>query len=80
MALRIRDEKLRDQAVHRLENLPSERVTTSIYEFNVADCDDGLWDEEVNWFDELLEGTRDRIIVWRFAGTSFTRTTIGNDS
>ena len=77
MALRIRDEDRRQQAIHRLVNNPGERLTSNIFEFSTADWDDGLWDEEVSWFTDLLEGTRDSIIVWRFVGNDFTRFTIG---
>lgn len=77
MALRIRDEDRRQQAIHHLVNLLADRVTSTIFEFSTADWDEGLWEEEVEWFTDVLEGTRDRIIVWRFIGSTFTRFTIG---
>ena len=77
MALRIRDEDCRRQAIHRLVNIPADRVTSTIFEFSIADWDDGLWDEEIEWFTAILEGTRDGIIVWRFVGNSYTRFSIG---
>lgn len=77
IALRIRDEDRREQAVHRLENLLPERITPTIYELSVADWDEGLCDEEIRWFMDLLEGTRDCVIVWRFVGSGFSRFTIG---
>lgn len=77
IALRIRDEDRREQAVHRLENLATERPLRGFYELNIGDWDTGLWDEEVTWLSDLVEGTRDRVIVWRFSGNSFVRFTIG---
>lgn len=77
IALRIRDEDRREQAIHRLENLPTERPFRGFYELSIADWDEGLWEEEVAWFSDLLEGTRDRIIVWQFTGDTYTRYTIG---
>lgn len=77
LALRIRDEDRRQQAIHRLANLLADRITSTIFEFSTADWDDGLWEEEVEWLTDLLEGTRDSVIVWRFIGTNFTRFTIG---
>lgn len=77
MVLRIRDEDRRKQAIHRLVNNPGERITSTVFEFSTADWDEGLWEEEITWFTDLLEGSRDSIIVWRFVGSSFTRFTIG---
>ncbi len=77
MALRIRDQDFRQQAIHRLVNLPADRVTSTIFEFSTADWDEGLWDEEIEWFTYILEGTHDSIIVWCFVGNTFTRFTIG---
>jgi hypothetical protein len=78
VALRIRDEKRRDQAIHRLLNILADRPTSTIFEFSTADWDEGLWEEEVEWFTDLLEGTRDSIVVWRFVGDTYTRFTIGD--
>ena len=47
------------------------------YELNIGDWDVGLWEEEVEWFTELLEGTNDRIVVWRFSGNSYMKFSIG---
>jgi len=77
LALRIRDEERREQAIHHLENLPTERPFRGFYEMNIGDWDEGQWDEEVEWFQELLDGTRDKIVAWRFDGNSYTRFTIG---
>ena len=77
VALRIRDEERRKQAIHHLLDLLAERPTPTIFEFSTADWDDGLWEEEIEWFTDLLEGTRDSVIVWRFLRENYSRFTIG---
>jgi hypothetical protein len=37
----------------------------------------GRWDEEIDWFNDLFEGTNERMIVWRFTNGSFSRFTLG---
>jgi hypothetical protein len=78
VALRIRNEGRRQEAIDRLENLPSERLTAAIFELRTDDWDEGLWNDEVEWFTELLDGTHDRVIVWKFADGKYTRFTIGS--
>jgi hypothetical protein len=78
MALRVRDPDRREQIVHRLLNILADRVTSTIYEFATADWDEGSWNDEIEWLSEILEGTRDSIVVWHFAGNNFTRFTIGD--
>jgi hypothetical protein len=77
MAIRIRDEERRQLAFSRLNDLPSERPTPTIFEFSTADWDEGMWEEEIEWFTDLLEGTHDKVIVWRFKGKEYSRFTIG---
>jgi hypothetical protein len=76
VALQIHDEERREQAIHHIVNLPSERITSRIYEITTGDWDEGLWEEEIEWFTGLLEGTRDSIIVWRFTAGCFDRFTL----
>jgi hypothetical protein len=77
LLLRIRDEDRRQQAIHHIVNLPAERVTSTIYEIATSSWDAGLWDEELDWFTDLLECTNDSIVVWRFTNGSFSRFTLG---
>jgi hypothetical protein len=78
LALRIRDPDRREQVIDRLVNSTANRVTSNLFELHTADWDDGLWDEEVQWLIDLLEGSRDSIIVWRFVKGSFIRFTIAD--
>lgn len=75
VVLRIRDIDVREQIVHRLCNI-GEQITPSIYELNTADWDPGLWDEEVRAFEDQLQGTDDRLLIWKFAGQTYSRFTI----
>lgn len=78
MALQIRDEDRRQQAIHHLLDLIADRPVPAVFEFRTDDWDDGLWEEEIEWLTELLEGTRDRVVVWRFDDGGYNRFTIGN--
>lgn len=75
IVLRIRDVDAREQIEHHLCNI-GEQITPTIYELNTADWDPGLWEEEVELFERWLEGTRDRMIVWKFVAQTYTRFTI----
>jgi len=78
LVLRIRDVDAREQVVHRLCDI-GDQVTPTIYELNTGDWDPELWEEEVNYIGRCLEGTRDRVIAWRFVGQTYTRFTIGGN-
>jgi hypothetical protein len=73
--LRIRDVEAREQIIHHLCDI-GEQITPTIYELNTSDWDAGLWEDEVKSFERFLEGTRDRMIVWRILGQTYTRLTI----
>lgn len=75
IVLRIRDVDARVQIEHRLCDI-GEQITRSIYELNTADWDPGLWEEELQFFERWLEGTRDRMLVWKVVGQTYTRFTI----
>jgi hypothetical protein len=77
LLLQIRDEERRQQAIHHIVNLPCDRVNSRLYEISTGNWDDGLWDEEVDWFVDLLEGSNDSIVVWRFTNGCFSRFTLG---
>lgn len=63
-----------------MEDLLGERVVSTIFELNIADWDEGLWEQEIEWISELLAGTRESVIVWQFAGGKYSRYSItGND-
>jgi hypothetical protein len=77
LLLQIRDQERRQQAIHHIVNLPADRITSTVYEIATWTWDAGLWDEELDWFVDLLEGTDDSIIVWRFTNGSFSRFALG---
>jgi len=61
-----------------MEEIPGERITPSVYEFSIADWDDGLWNDEVEWMTGLLEGGGGMITIWRFSRCRFARFTVGD--
>jgi hypothetical protein len=75
IVLRIRDVDVREQIINRLCET-GDQITSLVYELNTADWDPGLWDQEVQYLESLLEGTRDSLLVWRFAGQTYSRFTI----
>jgi hypothetical protein len=78
ISARIRDERLREEFWHHLEDLPGERVNRATYEFSVVDWDEGLWDEEVEWISDLLAGTGESVVIWRFLGGRYCRFRLGS--
>jgi hypothetical protein len=77
LLLQIRDEERRKQAIHHIVNLPCERVNSRLYEVAAGSWDAELWVQEVEWFTDLLEGTYDSIVVWRFTNGCYSRFTLG---
>jgi hypothetical protein len=78
VSARIRDEHLRGEFWHHMENLSGERVNRTIYEFSVADWEPGLWEEEIEWLSDLLEGTGEFIVIWKFHGGRYCRFRLGS--
>lgn len=69
---------VRDQFWQHMEEIPGERVASSVYELNIADWDEGLWDEEVEWMKNILDGARGIITIWKFARGEYIRFSIGS--
>lgn len=78
VALSIRDEECRERIIHRLCNI-GEQITRAIYEVNTATWDDGLWEQEVAFFERQLEGTGGRMLVWRFQNGNYARFEISDN-
>lgn len=73
---RVRDPDARVRLWHLLENLPGERVTSSIYEVFTEGWDEGLWDEEVGKLQELIDAATDTLIFWHVVDGRLMRTCI----
>jgi hypothetical protein len=73
--LRIRDAEARERIIHELCNI-GEQVGTLSYEVNTADWDPGLWDDLLRRFEDVLQGTDGRLLIWKFSGQTYTRFTI----
>lgn len=73
---RLRRPDIRDEFWAHMENIPGERVTQTVYELSIADWDEGGWQEEVEWMQQLLSGTRESVIIWQFSGGKFNRYTV----
>jgi hypothetical protein len=79
LTARIRDPNVREQFWSHMVEIYGERVTPSIYEFGTADWDEGLWDEEIQWMSELMEGIKGRIVIWKFVDGKYSRFSIGTE-
>jgi len=77
---RLRRADLRDDFWLHIENLPGERVTPTIYQMSIADWDEGLWKEEIEWISELLAGSRESVIVWQFDDGKYCRYSVGGNA
>lgn len=75
LVLRIRHPDVREQIIHRLCNI-GEQITNTVYELQIGDWDDGLWEDEVNWLSMELEGTEDQVVVWKCSNQGYTRFSI----
>jgi hypothetical protein len=73
---RVRDPEARGALRHLLENLPGERVTSSIYEVFTADWDEGLWEHEVEKMEQLIDPATDTLIFWQVVDGKLVRTCI----
>ena len=74
----LHDADVRDEFWHHIESLIGERVNEYTFEFSTSDWDDGLWDDELAWLTEFLDGTGESIIIWRFADGCHNRYVLGN--
>ncbi len=57
------DEDRREQMVHHFASLASEEINEALYEVHTGDWEDGLWDEELANFSELMFGD-DTLTIW----------------
>jgi hypothetical protein len=73
---KVRDPEARKRLRHLLESLPGERVDAAVYEVFTSDWDDGLWEEEVERMQELIDPATDTLIFWQVAGSKLVRTCI----
>ena len=77
VSAKIRDQRIRDEFWDHMEELPGERVNRTTYELNVGDWDDGLWDEEVEWLNDLLDGSGESVVIWKFYEGQYCRIQLG---
>jgi hypothetical protein len=73
---KVRDPEARNRLRQLLDDLPGERVSGTIYEVFTADWDEGLWDEEVNRMQELIDPATDTLVFWRVMDGKLLRTSL----
>jgi hypothetical protein len=57
-------------------NLPGERVSSTIYEIFTEDWDEGLWEEEVQKMQEVVDPATDTLLFWQVVDGKLMRTCI----
>jgi hypothetical protein len=73
---KVRDPEARGLLRGLLENLPGERVSSTLYEVFTADWDEGLWDEEVERMQSYIDPATDTLIFWQVVDGKLARTSI----
>ena len=68
----IEDDDRREQLVHRIVSLPGAEITETLFEIHTSDWDDGLWDDELAYFAQLLFGD-DSLTIWHFTDGVYSR-------
>jgi hypothetical protein len=59
-----------------LEDLPGERISASLYEVFTEDWDEGLWDEEVERIQTIIDPDIDTLIYWQAIDGKLLRTCV----
>jgi len=72
--VREREAKLRLRQL--LDDLPGERINSTLYEVFAADWDEGLWEEEIERMRELVDPETDTLMFWRVLDGKLFRTCI----
>ena len=62
---KVRDPEARGLLNSLLENLPGERVSSTLYEVVTADWDEGLWDEQVERMQSYIDAATDTSLYFR---------------
>jgi hypothetical protein len=73
---KVRDLEARRSLRQLLDNLPGVRVNGAIYEVFTADWDEGLWDEEVERMQQMIDPATDTLVFWRIVEGKLLRTSL----
>lgn len=71
---RVCDPESRAQLRYLLDNLYGERVNANLYEVFTADWDEGLWGEEVERIQTIINPQTDTLIFWQAFDSQLIRT------
>lgn len=73
---KVRDADARIRLRGLLENLPGERVDSSMYELDTEDWDEGAFEEEVEKMRDIIDPDTDTLIYWQVVDGKLVRTCI----
>jgi hypothetical protein len=71
---KVRNPEARARLQQLLDDLPGERVNAAVYEVDAADWDDGLWEEEFDRMQEIIDPDMDVLYFWQVIGDRLVRT------
>ena len=69
----IDDGDRRELLIHRIINLPSDKITETLFEIHTGD-----WDDELAYFADLLFGD-DYLTIWHFSDVQYFRYSLTAD-
>lgn len=73
---KVRHPDSKMQLAQLLDDLPGERITASLYEVFTNDWDAGLWHEEVERMQSIIDPEIDTLIFWQAIEGNLVRTCI----
>ena len=73
---RVQNPDSKGQLRQLLDDLPGERINANLYEVFTADWDDGLWADEVERMQAIVDPDGDVLIYWQAAGDKLLRTCV----
>ena len=80
--IRIRDPLTRGRVRGRLGDMGANAVTDNIWELPKQQVDDPAddaqwWDEQLGWFENVIDKRTDVIYIWTSTGAGMVRTVVG---
>ena len=73
---KVRDPEAKAALLSLLVNLPGERISSTLYEVFTADWDKGLWEDEVERMQSLINPATDTLIFWQAVAGKLARTCV----
>jgi hypothetical protein len=73
---RVRDPVSRVQLIQLLDDTPGERISDNLYEVFTEDWDEGLWDQQIERMQSMIDPNIDTLIYWQAVDGKLLRTCV----